>query len=171
MSAWVLYFVLLRATLTSFSGLGSVAVVREDLVVRRAVLTDQQLNGAIAIGQVSPGPLGLYVVVVGYFADGIPGATAGMLALATPALLALPIASIVRRGGAGTVRAVSAGILIASSVLILITAVRLAGDAVPNRWLAGIAAGAIAVLATGRIPPLLVVIAAVLLGLLVPPGV
>lgn len=166
MSAWVLYFVLLRATLTSFSGLGSVAVVREDLVVRRAVLTDQQLNGAIAIGQVSPGPLGLYIVVVGYFADGIMGAAAGMLALATPALLALPIASLIRRGGADTVRGVSAGILIGSSVLILVTAVRLAGDAIPNRWLATIAIAAVAALATGRVPPLLVVFGAVLLGLL-----
>jgi chromate transporter len=169
-SAWLLYVVLLRATLTSFSGLGSVALIREDLVARRAVLTDQELNGAIAIGQISPGPLGLYVVVVGYFVGGVPGAIAGMLALATPAFLAIPIASVMRRGGDTAVRGVSGGILIASSVLILMTAGQLAGDAVSSLPLGVIAVVAGAILATGRVSPLLVVIGAALLGLLVSPA-
>ena len=82
MNAVVLYFLLLRATALSFSGFASVPVIREDLVVTRGVLTDEELNSAIAISQASPGPLGLYVVVLGYFVAGIPGALAGALALA-----------------------------------------------------------------------------------------
>ena len=70
MNAVVLYLLLLRATALSFSGFASVPVIREDLVVTRGVLTDQELNSAIAISQASPGPLGLYVVVVGYFVAG-----------------------------------------------------------------------------------------------------
>ena len=96
MNAVVLYLLLLRATALSFSGFASVPVIREDLVVSRGVLTDEELNSAIAISQASPGPLGLYVVVLGYFVAGVPGALAGALALATPALLAIPIARAVR---------------------------------------------------------------------------
>lgn len=62
MSVLLLYFLLLRATALSFSGFAPVPVIREDLVERLGVLTDEQLNSAIAISQASPGPLGMYVV-------------------------------------------------------------------------------------------------------------
>jgi chromate transporter len=65
-------------------------MMRESLVLDHMLLTDAQLNDAIAISQASPGPLGLYVVVVGYFIAGLGGAVAGVLALATPAFLAIP---------------------------------------------------------------------------------
>jgi chromate transporter len=44
----LLYLLLLKATLTSFSGLASLPVVRADLVARYHVLTDRQLNTAVA---------------------------------------------------------------------------------------------------------------------------
>lgn len=112
MNAFVLYFLLLRATALSFSGFASVPLIREDLVVQRAVLSDEELNGAIAISQASPGPLGLYVVVVGYFIAGVPGALAAALALATPAILAIPIARAVRRHRDARVRGATAAIVI-----------------------------------------------------------
>lgn len=40
MNAFVLFLVLLKATLTSFAGLASISVVRDELVVQRHVLTD-----------------------------------------------------------------------------------------------------------------------------------
>jgi len=46
-------------------------------------LTDAQLNEAVVITRATPEPAGLYVVSVGYFARGIPGAIAGWLAMAT----------------------------------------------------------------------------------------
>ena len=91
MNAAVLYLVLLKATLTSFAGLASLPVVRQDLVVQRHVLTDEKLNGAVVITRSTPGPVGLYVVSVGYFTAGVPGAIAGWLAMITPALLVLPL--------------------------------------------------------------------------------
>ena len=100
MNAFVLYL-LLKGTVLSFSGFASVPLVREDLVVSRSIMTDAQLNTAIAISQASPGPLGLYVVIVGSFVAGLSGAIAGVLALVSPALLAVPIARAVRRGRDG----------------------------------------------------------------------
>src|SRR5207247_6167127 len=91
----LLYLLLLKATVTSFSGLTSLPVVRNDLVVRRQVLTDRQLNAAVAAGRSVPGPNGLYVVSVGYFIAGIPGAWAGWLAMVSPAFIIIPLLQFV----------------------------------------------------------------------------
>jgi chromate transporter len=163
-NAVVLYFLLLRATALSFSGFASVPVVREDLVVTRGVVTDEELNSAIAISQASPGPLGLYVVVLGYFVAGFPGALAGALALATPAILAIPIARAVRRHRDSPVRAACSAIVIASCVLMAITSVRLAPEAVPNHYFALLAGTGFIALASGRVPPVLVILASACFG-------
>lgn len=167
MSVSLLYLLLLRATVMSFSGFASVPIVREDLVERRAILSDEQLNTAIALSQASPGPLGVYVVIVGYFVGGIPGAVAGMMALVTPAVLAVPILRIVRRGNASMVRGASSGIMIASSVLMLATSAQLAPEAIPTVPLAVLATAAFVTLATTDLSPALVVILAVIAGLLI----
>ena len=167
MTTWALYLLLLRATLTSFSGFASVPVVRDDLVLHRHVLTDDQLNTAIAIGQASPGPLGLYLVVAGYLVKGWMGAVAGMGALATPAILAIPILRLSFRRRTHTVATASAAIVIAASALMGVAAYRLAPSAIPTAPLAAIWVGSLATLATVRIPPVYIVIAAAVLGLLV----
>lgn len=165
MTAWLLYFVLLRATFLSFSGFASVPMVREDLVIQRGLVTDEQLNGAIAISQASPGPLGLYIVTVGYFAAGVPGAIAGILALATPALLAIPIVNLVRRGRASHIGRAASGIVIASSVLMAVTAVRLAPEALPTIPVGLLGLAALVALLSRRVPPVMVVVLSAMVGL------
>jgi chromate transporter len=160
MSSWVLYLLLLRATLTSFSGMTSLPIVRDDLVVQRGVLTDQQLNAALVIGQASPGPVGAYLVTVGYFAGGIPGAIAGVLALGTPALLAIPMLGIVRLGRVDIVSGASTGIIVAATVLTLIAAAGLAPAALSNWEPIVIALGVLVLLAGDWIAPLWIVVLA-----------
>ena len=164
MNAVILYFLLLRATALSFSGFASVPVIREDLVVARGVLTDEDLNSAIAISQGSPGRLGLYVVVLGYFVAGLPGAFVGALALATPAILAIPIARVVRRHRDSQARGACAAIVIASCVLMATTSVRLAPEAAPNPLFAILVGAAFVALASGRVPPALVILSSACLG-------
>ena len=48
MNPILLYLVLLKATLSSFSGLSSLPAVRNDLVVQRPLITDRQLTAAWA---------------------------------------------------------------------------------------------------------------------------
>ena len=131
MSAGILYFVLLKATLTSFAGLASLPVIRDDLVVQRHILTDEKLNEAVVITRSTPGPVGLYVVSVGYFALGFPGAIAGWLAMITPALLILPVLKFAS-GKADHPRLKSAlqAVILASAGILLATAVPLAINAV-----------------------------------------
>ena len=164
MNVLVLYLLLLRATALSFSGFASVPVIREALVLQRGVLTDEQLNSAIAISQASPGPLGLYVVVLGYFVGGISGALAGALALASPAIVAIPIARAVRRHRDSQVRGACAAIVIASCVLMATTSVQLAPEAAPSLQFAVLAATGFITLASGRVPPVVVILASALLG-------
>ena len=131
MNAAVLYLVLLKATLTSFAGLASLPVVRDDLVVNHHILTDERLGEAVVITRSTPGPVGLYVVSVGYFAAGIPGAIAGWLAMITPALLVLPLLHFAAskahhprlRSGLQAVVVASAGLLLAAAVPLAVSAV------------------------------------------------
>ena len=95
MNLIVLYLLLLKATITSFSGLTSLPVVRNDFVVNRQILTDRQLNAAVVAGRAVPGPNGLYVVSVGYFVGGIPGGCVAWLAVITPALVMIPLLQFV----------------------------------------------------------------------------
>lgn len=131
MNLVVLYLLLLKATVTSFSGLTSLPVVHHDLVVERGVLTDRELNAAVAAGRAGPGPYGLYLVSVGYFVAGIPGAAAGALALMTPAFLIIPVARYLgRRAERPRVRGAIEGVLAAAAGLLVASALPLARDAV-----------------------------------------
>ena len=67
MNPFHLYLLLLKGTVTAFAGLASLSVVQDALVFQHHVLTDAQLNEAVVITRSTPGPVGLYVVAVGYF--------------------------------------------------------------------------------------------------------
>ena len=136
MSILTLYFVLLKATLASFSGFGSLPQVREDLVVRRQVVSDEALNRAVLVARTTPGPMGVYVVSVGYEAAGLPGALAGWLALATPALLVVPLWGVASRFmHHRRVRGAISALVLASAVLILLAGIPLASE-IASHWTA-----------------------------------
>lgn len=125
-----LYLLLLKATATSFAGLASLPVLRDELVVQRHMLTDHQLNAAVVITRSTPGPVGVYVVSVGYFADGLSGAIAGWLAMATPALAILVLIRFIGpRATHPRVRGMLQGVVLASAGLLLTSALPLARDA------------------------------------------
>ena len=90
-NVFALYLLLLKATISAFSGLSALPIIRDELVVNRHVLTDAQMNTALVAGRVSPGPIGMYVISIGYTVAGAPGALAAWLALITPALIVIPL--------------------------------------------------------------------------------
>jgi chromate transporter len=93
------------------------------------VLTNEQLNEAVVITRSSPGPVGLYIVSVGYFTAGLQGAVAGWLAMITPALLIIPLVHFVgRRMEHPRVRSVLQTVVIASAGLLLAAAIPLGRD-------------------------------------------
>jgi chromate transporter len=127
----VLYLVLLKATATSFAGMGSLPQIRQDFVVTHGLVTDEELGQAVVLGRSAPGPVGAYVVSIGYFAGGWPGAVAGWLAMVTPALLVIPLLTLLRRWlHLPRVRAAVDAVVIASAILLLTSVVQMTIDSV-----------------------------------------
>jgi len=131
MNVLVVYLLLLKATVTSFAGMGSLPQIQQDFVQTYRLLSDEQLSQAVLVGRATPGPMGAYVVAVGYFAAGWAGAVAGWLAMVTPALLAIPLlAAIERFLHLPRMRAAVDAVVIASAVLLVVSGVNLAVDAI-----------------------------------------
>jgi len=167
MNVFLLYALLLKATMTSFSGLASLPMVRNDLVVDRKALTDRQLNTAVVAGRTGPGPNGLYLVSVGYYADGLPGAAAGLLALMTPAFLILPMMRwLGRRAESPRVKSAIRAVVLASAGLLLSASLPLARDAITGPVTLGIVVLSFGLLVLTKIDTLWVVLSGALIGLL-----
>ena len=131
MSVVLLYLLLTKATITSFSGLASLPVLRQDLIVNRHLLTDAQLDTAVVVSRTTPGPIGVYVVSVGYYADGIPGAVAEWLAMITPAFLIILLLRLFGRSvDHPRVRSLQQAVVFASAGLLVAASLPLARDAV-----------------------------------------
>jgi chromate transporter len=163
----LLYGLLLKAMVTTFGGTASLAVLREDVVVRHGLLTDRDLNLAVTAGRSGPGPNGIYLVSVGYLIAGVPGACVGWLAMITPAFLVIPL---VRMVGAradsprvlGAIRASTA----ASAGLLMAAMVPIARGALTGGLLVAVAAASFAVFSFTRIDSAWVILAAALIGVM-----
>ncbi|HEY3824396.1 MAG TPA: chromate efflux transporter [Bryobacteraceae bacterium] len=78
-----------------------IAFVRDGLVHQWHWLTEGQLLDAIAVGQMTPGPLFTTATFVGYLVDGVPGALTATVAIFLPSFLLIavsgPLVPLLRR--------------------------------------------------------------------------
>jgi len=167
MNLILLYLLLLKATVTSFSGLTSLPVVRHDLVEHRHFLSDRQLNAAVVAGRTAPGANGLYIVSVGYFVAGAPGACAGTLAVMTPAFLIIPLLRYLgARAGRPEVKSAIQCVMLAAAGLVVSSTVPLARDALTGPLAIIIAVASFLFLVLTRKDTIWVVLGSALAGLL-----
>jgi chromate transporter len=114
------------------SGYVLLAFLRTDLVERLHWLTEQQLLDAVAVGQITPGPVFTTATFIGYVLAGTPGAVVATVGIFLPAFLFVaasgPIIPRLRRSA--TAGAVLDGVNAASLALMLVVTVRLAHAAV-----------------------------------------
>ncbi len=90
----VLYFLLfLKASLFSTGGFSNLPSLHQDLL-GAGWAVEADFGESIAIGQISPGPNGLWVISMGYLTYGYPGALLALLAITLPPLLVLGVAAI-----------------------------------------------------------------------------
>jgi chromate transporter len=82
--------VFLKASLFSTGGFSNLPSLHQDLLARHWA-RESDFGQSIAIGQISPGPNGLWVISLGYFTYGILGACCALVAITLPALLVLVV--------------------------------------------------------------------------------
>lgn len=93
----VLYFLLfLKASLFSSGGFSNLPSLHQDLL-GAGWAVEADFDESIAIGQISPGPNGLWVISLGYLTYGYLGAILALVAITLPALLVLGMAAIYAR--------------------------------------------------------------------------
>jgi chromate transporter len=76
------------------SGYVLLAFLRADFVVHYGWLTDQQLIDAIAIGQITPGPLFTTATFIGFILGGIPGALLATLGIFLPSFIFVAVSNL-----------------------------------------------------------------------------
>ena len=89
-----LNFLKIGATLYG-SGYVLLAFLRADFVLNLSWLTDKQLIDAIAIGQITPGPVFTTATFIGYLLGGIPGALIATLGIFLPSFIYVGISSLI----------------------------------------------------------------------------
>jgi chromate transporter len=126
---WPLFAVFLKIGAVLFgSGYVLLAFLRADLVERLGWLTEHQLLDAVAVGQITPGPVFTTATFVGYLLGGTPGAAVATVGIFLPAFvfvaLSGPLVPRLRRSP--TAGAVLDGVNVASLALMAVVTWELA---------------------------------------------
>ncbi len=163
-----LFFTFLKVGSVLFgSGYVLLAFLHADFVVRLGWLTEGQLLDAVAVGQVTPGPVFTTATFVGYLLDGLRGASVATVGIFLPAFvfvaLSHPVVPRLRRSpfASGFLDGVNA----ASWALMAGVAMRLAWGSVVDALTAVLAAVALG-LAWRRVNTAFLVVGAALVGIL-----
>jgi chromate transporter len=91
-SIWQIFAIFLKIGSVLFgSGYVLLAFLRADFVQRLGWLTERQLLDAVAVGQVTPGPVFTTATFVGYVLAGFPGAVVATLGIFLPAFIFVAI--------------------------------------------------------------------------------
>jgi chromate transporter len=93
-SLWPIFLIFVKIGSVLFgSGYVLLAFLRADLVERNHWLTQQQLLDAVAVGQVTPGPVFTTATFIGYILHGASGAVAATLGIFLPAFFFVAISA------------------------------------------------------------------------------
>jgi chromate transporter len=150
------------------SGYVLLAFLRSDLVVRLGWLTERQLLDAVAVGQVTPGPVFTTATFVGYLLGGGWGATVATVGIFLPAFVLVaasgPLVPRLRRSPAA--RAVLDGVNVASLALMAVVTIQLARSALASPVGVAIGVASAVALVRYRVSASWLVLAGAALGLL-----
>lgn len=92
MSVFLYFWIFLKASLLSFGGLGNLPFLHQDLISLGWAKESDFIN-AIAVGQLSPGPSGLWSISLGYLTFGWAGSLLALIAILIPPLLSIVVNS------------------------------------------------------------------------------
>jgi chromate transporter len=149
------------------SGYVLVALLRTELVTDLHWITDSQLLDAVAVGQLTPGPVFSTGTFIGYLVGGPPGALAATVGIFLPAFLfvALSVVLLARLQASLRVRAFLDGVNAAAVALIAVVAGGLVATVRDDPPSIGVATVALVVLLQGRVGPGWLMLAGATIGL------
>jgi chromate transporter len=129
---WTLFLVFVKAGAVLFgSGYVLVAFIRADLTERLGWLTESQLLDAIAVGQVTPGPVFTTATFVGYLLGGGAGALVATLGIFLPAFVFVAVSGplVPRLRASAVAAAILDGVNVASLALMVVASSHIAHTA------------------------------------------
>jgi chromate transporter len=151
------------------SGYVLLAFLRTDLVERLHWLTEAQLLDAVAVGQITPGPVFTTATFVGYILGGPPAALVATAGIFLPAFIYValsgPLVPRIRRSP--TAGAALDGVILASLGLMAVVTWQLGRSALVDPLTAGIAAVSAVLLLRYRINSVWLIAGGAILGLMV----
>mgnify|MGYP002783540057 CR=1 FL=1 len=161
------FFVKIGAVLFG-SGYVLLAFLRTGLVVERGWLTETQLLDAIAIGQVTPGPVFTTATFIGYLLGGGAGALVATVGIFLPAFLFVAVSGplVPRLRRSPLAGAVLDGVTIASLAIMAVATARLATSALVDPVTIAIAVVSAVVLLRWRVGSMWLVGAGALVGVM-----
>ena len=165
---WPLFLVFLRIGSIVFgSGYVLLAFLRADLVVHRAWVTDTQLVDAVAIGQVTPGPVFTTATFLGYLLRGPAGALVATVGIFLPAFILVaisgPLIPLIRRSA--TAGAFLDGVNVASLALMGAVSYQLGRSAIVDWVTISLAISSAALLLRFRINSAWLVLGGAIIGI------
>lgn len=166
---WTLFAVFAKTGALLFgSGYVLLAFLRADLVERLGWLTERQLLDAVAIGQVTPGPLFTTATFVGYLVGGWGGAVVATVAIFLPAFLYVSVSGplVPRLRRSPLAGAALDGVNVGSLALMAVVTFQLGRAAIVDALTVTLALGSLLLLLRWRMNSAWLVAAGAVLGVL-----
>ncbi len=166
MNLFLFFWLFLKASLLSTGGLGNLPFLNKDLInIGWAKSSD--FVTAIAVGNVSPGPTGLWSVSLGYLILGWKGSILALAALSLPPLLILVVSSFYNRiEHQPVVQDFSRGLGLGVVGLTLAVSLSLVGSTISDWYGVVIAAAALGLALSKKVPVIVILALAGLAGVL-----
>ncbi|MDI9530578.1 MAG: chromate efflux transporter [Anaerolineaceae bacterium] len=167
--AWQIFWYFLRTGAVLFgSSLVLFALIKEDVVNRFGWLTTQQLADAIAVGQITPGPVLSSSTFIGYLAGGFWGGIAATVGVFLPSFIIVAItAPLIKKMRDNEVTSLFLrGVNAAVVALILMVCVDLAQNALVDGWTVLVFIAGLLAMMLLKAQPYMLVLAGLAMGLI-----
>jgi chromate transporter len=165
---WTIFLAFLKIGSIVFgSGYVLLAFLRTDMVVHRAWVTDAQLVDAVAIGQVTPGPVFTTATFLGYLLRGPAGAVVATVGIFLPAFILVAISGplIPRIRGSAIAGAFLDGVNVASLALMAVVSYQLGRSSIVDGLTIGLAIASAVLLMRFRVNSAWLVLGGALAGI------
>jgi chromate transporter len=159
------FLTFLKASFLSTGGTGNLPILHADLTAHHWA-SEQQFTQSLTIGQITPGPTGLWVLSLGYLTAGLTGSLIALLAIMLPPMAILLIRHFyLRLQGRPEVDGFVRGMGLAVSGLLITTLVRLLASTGVDLMAIAIIIATLALAWWRKLPAICIILAAAALGI------